>query len=105
MTYPAKRCTTLTLRIQLREPEYQTATLDEDFTAKVVIFDNAGNSRTLPTQKFRYDNTLGEMTLWAVHDPNTSSSVVPGVSNYPAYKAGMVVNENPIRLVYRIPKI
>ncbi len=44
------------------------------------------------------------MTLWAVHDPNTSSSVVPGVSNYPAYKAGMVVNENPIRLVYRIPK-
>ncbi|EDI6164463.1 hypothetical protein CEX13_08995 [Salmonella enterica subsp. enterica serovar Montevideo] len=26
MTYPAKRCTTLTLRIQLREPEYQTAT-------------------------------------------------------------------------------
>ncbi|MFT2520324.1 Ig-like domain repeat protein, partial [Escherichia coli] len=73
--------------------------LDEDFTAKVVIFDNAGNSRTLPTQKFRYDNTLGEMTLWAVHDPNTSSSVVPGVSNYPAYKAGMVVNENPIRLV------
>ncbi|EFC4473983.1 DUF4165 domain-containing protein [Escherichia coli] len=78
--------------------------LDEDFTAKVVIFDNAGNSRTLPTQKFRYDNTLGEMTLWAVHDPNTSSSVVPGVSNYPAYKAGMVVNENPIRLVYRIPK-
>nr|WP_251287771.1 hypothetical protein [Escherichia coli] len=42
------------------------------------MFDNAGNSRTLPTQKFRYDNTLGEMTLWAVHDPNTSSSVVPG---------------------------
>ncbi|MCV5713430.1 hypothetical protein OFN39_29750, partial [Escherichia coli] len=72
--------------------------------AKVVIFDNAGNSRTLPTQKFRYDNTLGEMTLWAVHDPNTSSSVVPGVSNHPAYKAGMVDNENPIRLVYRIPK-
>lgn len=26
--------------------------LDEDFTAKVVIFDNAGNSRTLPTQNF-----------------------------------------------------
>ncbi|EPS9321438.1 Ig-like domain repeat protein, partial [Enterobacter hormaechei] len=37
--------------------------LDEDFTAKVVIFDNAGNSRTLPTQKFRYDNTLIQIRL------------------------------------------
>ncbi|MGV7963849.1 Ig-like domain-containing protein [Photorhabdus tasmaniensis] len=78
--------------------------LDEDFTAKVVIYDNAGNTRTLPTQLFRYDNTLGEMTLWAVHDPGTTTSVVPGISSYPAYKAGMTVNENPIRLVYRLPK-
>ncbi|HDN1477777.1 TPA: Ig-like domain repeat protein [Escherichia coli] len=33
--------------------------LDEDFTAKVVIYDNAGNTRTLPLQLFRYDNYLG----------------------------------------------
>lgn len=26
------------------------------------------------------------------------------MKNYPAYKAGMVVNENPIRLVYKIPR-
>ncbi|EIR0277885.1 DUF4165 domain-containing protein [Salmonella enterica] len=78
--------------------------LDEDFTAKVIIYDKAGNTRTLPVQKFRFDNTLGEMTLWAVHDPQTSASVVPGLSGYPAYSAGMSVNENPIRLVYRLPK-
>lgn len=78
--------------------------LDEDFTAKVEIYDNAGNRRTLPIQLFRYDNVLGEMTLWAVHDPQTSASVVPGVSGYPAYSAGMTINENPIRLVYRLPK-
>ena len=81
-----------------------TSNLDEEFTAKAVIYDKAGNSRTLPLQKFRYDNTPGEMTLVAVHDPNTTDSVVPGLSNYPAYRAGMMVNENPIRLVYRVPK-
>ena len=78
--------------------------LDEDLTAKVVLYDNAGNTRTLPAQIFRFDNTPGEMTLWAVHDPTTTASVVPGLAGYPAYKAGMTVNENPVRLVYRLPK-
>lgn len=46
--------------------------LDEDFTAKVVIYDNAGNTRTLPLQLFRYDNYLGGP------DPQSSASVVRG---------------------------
>lgn len=73
-----KRCTTYSWNSVKREPEYQTLNTDEDFTAKVVIFDNAGNSRTLPTQKFRYDNTLGEMTLWAVHDQIRLPASLPG---------------------------
>lgn len=44
------------------------------------------------------------ITIWAVRDPQSSASVVPGVSGYPAYSAGMTVNENPIHLVYRVPK-
>ncbi|ENT7873149.1 MULTISPECIES: hypothetical protein [Enterobacteriaceae] len=44
------------------------------------------------------------ITIWAVRDPQSSASVVPRVSGYPAYSAGMTVNENPIHLVYRVPK-
>jgi len=88
----------------VKQPGIPDSNLDEDFQAKVKIYDTAGNIRTLPTQVFRFDNTVGEITLFAVHDPNNAGSVVPGLTNYPAYKAGMVVNENPIRLVYRIPK-
>ena len=69
--------------------------LDEDFTAKVVIYDNAGNTRTLPLQLFRYDNYLGGPRSAKLRQRGA------GVSGYPAYSAGMTVNENPIHLVYR----
>lgn len=81
-----------------------TSNLDEDFEARTIIYDKAGNRLTLPLQKFRFDNTVGEITLFAVHDPNNSASVVPGKTNYPAYTPGMTVNENPIRLIYKVPK-
>ncbi len=88
----------------VKQPGIPDSNLDEEFQAKAKIYDTAGNIRTLPTQKFRFDNTIGEISLFAVHDPNDATSVVPGVKNYPAYKAGMVVNEIPIRLVYKIPR-
>jgi hypothetical protein len=81
-----------------------TSNLDEIFQAEVLIKDNAGNIKTLPRQQFRWDNVIGEITLFAVHDPTNNASVVPGfASNYTAYKAGMTVYENPIQFVYRIP--
>lgn len=81
-----------------------SSNLDEEFQAEVQIKDNAGNINTLPKQPFRWDNVIGEITLFAVRDPLSNSSVVPGISSgYKAYQAGMTVNENPIRFVYRIP--
>jgi hypothetical protein len=72
----------------VKQPGIPDSNLDEEFQAKAKIYDTAGNIRTLPTQKFRFDNTIGEISLFAVHDPNDATSVVPGVKNYPAYKAG-----------------
>lgn len=81
-----------------------TSNLDEVFEAEILIKDNAGNINTLPRQQFRWDNVVGEITLFAVHDPTNNASVVPGfAANYTAYKSGMTVYENPIQFVYRIP--
>lgn len=81
-----------------------TSDLNEVFQAQVAITDKAGNTTLLEKQPFYWDNVIGEITLYAVHDPANPASVVPGISsNYTAYKAGMTVNENPVRLVYKLP--
>ncbi|MFM3681053.1 Ig-like domain-containing protein [Klebsiella pneumoniae] len=81
-----------------------TSDADVEFRFRVTLYDKAGSRKVLPDQKFVFDNQLGEFTLFAIRDPESQTSVVPGItSGYVAYKAGMTVNQNPITLVYRLP--
>lgn len=82
-----------------------TSDLNETFTFNVFISDKAGNIRTVPPQSFKYDDQLGEVTAFAVHDSRSPTSNVPGISSgYVPYKAGLSVLENPYRVVLRIPR-
>ena len=77
---------------------------DVEYRFRVTLYDKAGNRKVLPDQKFIFDSDLGEYTLFAVYDPTSKTSVVPGFSEgYIAYKPGMTVNQNPLTLVYRVP--
>ncbi|MEQ0009482.1 Ig-like domain-containing protein [Klebsiella sp. GG_Kp146] len=77
---------------------------DVEYRFRVTLYDRAGSRTVLPDQRFLFDSDLGEYTLFAVYDPEATSSVVPGFSKgYVEYKAGMTVNQNPITIVYRIP--
>lgn len=79
--------------------------LNEIFTFNFTITDKAGNIRRIPSQKFKYDDQIGEYSIFAVHDARVSTSVVPGISSgYVPYKRGLVVLENPYRVVFRFPK-
>ncbi|MEP9876132.1 Ig-like domain-containing protein [Klebsiella sp. GW_Kp182] len=77
---------------------------DVEYRFRVTLYDKAGSRTVLPDQRFLFDSDLGEYTLFAVYDPEATSSVVPGFSKgYVEYKSGMTVNQNPITIVYRIP--
>ncbi|HCD6761566.1 TPA: Ig-like domain repeat protein [Klebsiella pneumoniae] len=77
---------------------------DVEYRFRVTLYDKAGNHKVFPDQKFIFDSDLGEYTLFAVYDPTSKTSVVPGFSEgYIAYKPGMTVNQNPLTLVYRVP--
>ncbi|UYB60123.1 Ig-like domain-containing protein (plasmid) [Klebsiella michiganensis] len=77
---------------------------DVEYRFRVTLYDKAGSRTILPDQRFLFDSDLGEYTLFAVYDPEATSSVVPGFSKgYVEYKSGMTVNQNPITIVYRIP--
>ncbi|KOY62823.1 hypothetical protein AM629_06300 [Photorhabdus heterorhabditis] len=79
--------------------------LNEEFTFNFIVKDKAGNILTIPPQRFKYDDQIGEYTRFAVYDSRVNTSVVPGIaSGYVAYKPGLVVLENPYRLVVRVPK-
>lgn len=86
-----------------RQAGLPTSNLDEVFQAQAVIKDIAGNITRTARQPFKLDTTVGEWTLFAVHEPGYSGSVVPGQQNFAPYKAGMTFSENPLRLVYRLP--
>ncbi|HBS6424766.1 TPA: Ig-like domain repeat protein [Klebsiella pneumoniae] len=78
---------------------------DVEFRFRAFLYDKAGNVTQVPDQKFVFDSSAGEYELFAVADPNSSTSVVPGISSgYIKYSAGMTVNTNPVTLVYKIPK-
>ncbi|WP_154975261.1 Ig-like domain-containing protein [Klebsiella grimontii] len=77
---------------------------DVEYRFRVTLYDKAGSRTVLPDQRFLFDSDLGEYTLFAVYDPEATSSIVPGFSKgYVEYKSGMTVNQNPITIVYRIP--
>ena len=83
---------------------FPLSNLDETFTVKYEISDIAGNVSHLSSKKMMMDNDSGERTLVGFYNPSESGSVVPGLSNYEAYRSGMTVYTNPVRFVYRIPK-
>lgn len=88
----------------VKSPWMPVSNADVEYRFRVTLYDKAGTKTVLPDQRFLFDSDLGEYTLFAVFDPNATSSVVPGFNKgYVAYKAGMTVNQNPITLVYRIP--
>lgn len=67
---------------------------DVEYRFRVTLYDKAGNRKVLPDQKFIFDSDLGEYTLFAVYDPTSKTSVVPGFSEgYIAYKPGMTVSK------------
>jgi len=79
--------------------------LNEEFTFNFIVTDKAGNILTIPPQRFKYDDQMGEYTPFAVHDSRVNTSVVPGIaSGYVAFKKGLSVLENPYRMVIRIPR-
>ena len=84
---------------------FPESNLDEVFSLKVVITDKAGNESVSEPQNVMMDNYGGQPNRpFAVYDPNASGSVVPGKVGFVSYSDNMVVNANPIELVYRIEK-
>lgn len=78
---------------------------DTDFRFRGFLYDKAGNVSRIPDQTFVFDSTPGEYELFAVEDPTSPTSVIPGISSgYIKYTAGMTVNTNPVSLIYKIPK-
>jgi len=101
----AKRAYFIWVKDRSTQKGMPSSDLDEVFTFNVSITDNAGNIRNIPPQNFKYDDQTGEYTLFAIHDGNSKSSNVPGIATgYVPYKKGMMVSENPYRLVIRFPK-
>lgn len=77
---------------------------DTIYRFHVTLYDKAGNSSELAEQKFIFDSTPGEHSLFAVYDPDYPESVVPGFSSgYISYKPGLAVNTNPVTFIYKLP--
>ena len=79
--------------------------LDEVFTLQIQLSDSAGNSYLSPRQKVMFDNvTNGPSLPFGVYDSASSSTLGPGLSGFVAYKDGMTVKTNPIKLAWRVPR-
>lgn len=80
--------------------------LDGPLGLRFIITDRAGN-RTVAQAVVRYDGTCDpKPELVAVHDPSVTAEFIPGsgLVGYVAYTPGMVVQENPVKLLYRLPR-
>lgn len=78
---------------------------DMDFRFRGFLYDKAGNVSQIPDQTFIFDSSPGDYELFAVEDPKSSISVIPGfTSGYSKYTAGMTVDTNPVTLIYKIPR-
>ena len=83
---------------------FPVSNLDELFNVKVDVHDLAGNINTV-SQPVYYDNYAGAPSEpYAVYDPDSKTSIVPGTTGYVPYVAGMGVKTNPIKIIYRIDK-
>ena len=73
------------------------------FGLQFEVIDRAGNKGYSHNQQMYYDSYSGSPELIGVYDPN-STNVLGGQEHYAPYSAGMDVNTNPIKIMYRIPK-
>lgn len=73
------------------------------YSLQFEAIDNAGNIGYSKAQNLFYDTVGGNAELYAIHDPN-STNIMGGQSGYIPYESGMLVYENPISFMYRIPK-
>ncbi len=60
----------------VKQPGIPDSNLDENFRQKPK-FTTRREYPHVTDPKFRFDNTIGEISLFAVHDPNDATSVVP----------------------------
>ncbi|HBV6665601.1 TPA: DUF4165 domain-containing protein, partial [Klebsiella pneumoniae] len=54
---------------------------DVEYRFRAFLYDKAGNITQVPDQNFVFDSSAGEYELFAVADPNSSTSVVPGFAS------------------------
>ncbi|QSV17506.1 Ig-like domain-containing protein [Photobacterium ganghwense] len=79
--------------------------LDEAFTFTFEIEDEAGNRIITAPQKVFYDNiTNAPKTPFAVFNPDATTAILPGLTGFVPYKAGMEVRSNPIELIWQVPR-
>ncbi|XEV12290.1 DUF4165 domain-containing protein (plasmid) [Vibrio alginolyticus] len=87
------------------ETIFPSSNLDEDFTIWFEITDQAGNTKETNRQTVRFDNYGGApQSLFGVYDPDSNSSLGPGLEGFVAYEPGMEVKTNPIRVAFRVNK-
>ncbi|MBM4449041.1 MAG: hypothetical protein FJ015_07385, partial [Chloroflexi bacterium] len=73
---------------------------------RFVLTDKAGNQAVL-TRTVRFDGTLDpKPELVAVYNPDNTTEFIPGsgLVGYEAYTPGMMVYENPMKFLYRLPR-
>ncbi|ALU46118.1 Ig-like domain-containing protein [Pseudoalteromonas rubra] len=84
---------------------FPSSNLDEVFTLKMIARDVAGNFITA-TQKAMFDNVNNiSGRPFAVYDPDVTAELVPGAAGFVPYEHGMTIKTNPIKLLYRIPRL
>lgn len=78
--------------------------LDEAFQLIFLIEDAAGNITQTPFKTLYFDNTRTSYIPFAIFDPESTETLVPGLTGYVPYISGMTVKTNPIKIAYKIPK-
>ena len=83
---------------------FPSSNLDELFKLQFEVTDLAGNVYKTPLQGARWDNIANPPGVFGVYNPNTSSTLAPGLTGFDPYVSGMTVMTNPIRLAYRLAR-
>ena len=83
---------------------FPSSNLDELFKLQFEVTDLAGNVYKTPLQGARWDNITNPPGVFGVYNPNTSSTLAPGLTGFDPYVSGMTVMTNPIRLAYRLAR-
>ena len=90
--------------IQNYEHIFPTSDLDEAFTYAMFFEDNAGNLSQTPIKTIYYDNRSPSVPIFGVYDPESNSTLAPGLLGFEPYVSGMTVKTNPVKLAFKINK-